>query len=278
MIRELKPFMNLMDVEDIELAELDFKRAESESVSHQDNYPSFHKAGDTGVLLVHGFTASPLEMKPLADYLESLGFSVYNARIVGHGSDYKYINMTDYADWYDSVKYGFFTLKRNCKKIFVIGESMGGLVALMTAHLNEAAGAVLLAPCIRIKAPLANLTPYVAKILPKLPKLGFDMQYADIYYNNWPMVGVGELYHFTEYVQRVMKDFSMPLLGFQFPGDAVVSAKATKQFFENVPSVDKTYRQFPPSDGQTHILTSHFNQYRDEMFKEIAEWMRKRGI
>ena len=277
MIRNLRPFTDLYEVDDVELLGLDFKRAESENVGHQDNYPKFMKGGDTGVLLIHGFTASPLEMKPLADYLHAQGFSVYNARIAGHGSDYTYLNMTGYDEWYDSVKYGFFVLKRNCKKVFVIGESMGGLISLMTCRLNGGNGAVLLAPCIRIKAPLANLTPFLSRFMPKLPKLGFDMQYADIYYNNWPMAGVGELYHFTEYFDGLIEDMDMPLLGFQFPGDVVVNAKATGAFFDKAPSSDKTYNQFPKKDGQTHILTSHFNQYRDEMFAEIADWLNKRG-
>jgi len=273
----LKPFVDLTEVEDIELLELDFKRAESENVALQANYPSFVNNGGTGVLLVHGFTSSPLEMQPLADYLAGQGFSVYNARLAGHGSDYRYLNVTTFADWYDSVKYGLHLLKRNCKSVFVIGCSMGGLVSLMTAHLNGLDGAVLLAPCIRIKAPLASLTPLVGSFVPVMPKLGFDMQYADIFYPYWPMKGVASLYKFTRYVESVTPDFKMPLMGFQFPGDKVVSAKATKDFFGRVGSKDKLYVEFPPKDGQTHILTSHLNQYRDEMFTNIAVWLNHRG-
>lgn len=277
MIKKLEPFKDLSIVDDIELLDLDFKRAESEGVSHQDNYPTYIKAGDVGVLIIHGFTASPLEMKPLADFLFDKGFSVYSARIVGHGSDSSYINETGYEDWYDSVKYGYFTLKRNCRKLFIIGESMGGLVTLMTAHLNGCDGAVLLAPCIKIKAPAAWLTPFVSRFVDKLPKVGFDMQYADIFYNDWPMKGVAELYYFTKYAETMVTEFKMPLLGFQFPKDVVVSAESTASFFERVPSEDKTYKEYPANCEQTHILTSDFNPFRDEMFADIAEWMAKRS-
>lgn len=273
----LKPFVDLTEVEDIELLDLDFKRAESENVALQANYPSFVNNGGIGVLLVHGFTSSPLEMQPLADYLAGQGFSVYNARLAGHGSDYRYLNVTTFADWYDSVKYGLHLLKRNCKNVFVIGCSMGGLVSLMTAHLNGLDGAVLLAPCIRIKAPLAFLTPLVGRFVPAMPKMGFDMQYADIFYPYWPMKGVASLYKFTKYVESVSSEFRMPLMGFQFPGDKVVSAQATKDFFGRVGSKDKLYVEFPPKDGQTHILTSHLNQHRDEMFTNIAVWLNHRG-
>jgi carboxylesterase len=274
---ELKPFKDLSDVDDIELHDLDFKRAESENVALKANYPHFEKRGDIGILLVHGFTSSPLEMQPLADYLAMQGFSVYNVRLSGHASDYHYLNMTSYADWYDSVKYGLFTLKRNCKSVFVAGSSMGGLVSLMTAHLNGLNGAILLAPCIKIRAPFTFLTPYLSKIMPTMPKVGFDMQYSDIFYHTWPMKGVATLYEFTKYAETLTADFKIPLLGFQFPGDMIVSAAATKRFFSRVGSKDKLYVEFPNKDGQTHILTSHLNQHRDEMFANIAVWLNDRS-
>ncbi len=274
---ELKPFKDLKDVDDIELHDLDFKRAESENVALTANYPHFEKRGDIGVLLVHGFTSSPLEMQPLAGYLAGQGYSVYNVRLAGHASDYHYLNMTSYDDWYDSVKYGLFTLRRNCKKVFAAGSSMGGLISLMTAHLNGLDGVVLMAPCIKIKAPLTSVTPLLSRIMPYMPKIGFDMQYSDIFYHTWPMKGVAELYRFTKYVEKVTADFSMPLLGFQFPGDMIVSAGATKNFFSRVGSKDKLYVEFPRKDGQTHILTSHLNQHRDEMFANIAIWLKDRS-
>lgn len=274
---KLKPFVDLSEVDEHELLDLDIKRAESEHVNHQDNYPSFYRAGRIGVLLVHGFTASPMEMRPLADYLHGQGFSVYNVRLAGHASDYHYLNNMDFSDWYDSVKYGFYTLKKNCDRVYVIGESMGGLISLMTAHLNGGDGVVLLAPCIRIKSRLAWLTKVLGGIVPSMPKAGFDMQYADIYYNNWPVKAVGQLYDFTKYVEKVMRDFSMPALGFQFPGDMVVNSKATAKFFSDLRSQDKRFFMFAPEGEQTHILTSHFNQYKDEMFTNIAVWLNDRS-
>ena len=274
---ELKPFKDLSEVEDIELHDLDFKRAESENVALKANYPSFEKRGDIGVLLVHGFTSSPLEMQPLEEYLTGQGFSTYNVRLAGHASDYHYLNMTTYEDWYDSVKYGLFILRKNCRKVFIAGSSMGGLVSLMTAHLNRLDGAILLAPCIKIKSPMTFLTPVISKFIPVMPKIGFDMQYSDIFYDNWPMKGVAELYRFTVYTAGFTSDFKMPLLGFQFPGDMIVSAKATKNFFGRAGSKDKLYVEFPNKDGQTHILTSHLNQHRDEMFANIAVWLKDRS-
>ncbi len=128
-VHELAPFTDLTEVDDVELLDLDFKKAESEKVKLETNYPTFTKGGDdVGILIIHGFTGSPLEMQPIADHLiQQGGFTTYQVRTAGHGSIPENLNVTTYKDWYESARYGYFMLKRNCKKVFVMGgESMGG--------------------------------------------------------------------------------------------------------------------------------------------------------
>lgn len=278
---ELKPFTDLTEVDDAELMDLDFKKSESEEVKLQENYPQFHKGGDVGVLVMHGFTASPLEMQPVVDFLVDKGFSVYQVRTAGHGSIPEHLNLTTYQDWYESSRYGYFVLKRNCKKVFVLGESMGGLMALTTAALNDIDGAVLMAPCIQMRNKITKYSPIVSKFIKLTPKVVSKYWTDDvkgIYYDKWPVVGIYQLLMYTNYVKENMELFSFPMLGFQFPNDAVVSGKATREFFENAPSDDKTYIEFPDKLDMTHILVSERNKYRDEMFSTIAEWLEERGV
>ncbi|MCD8491281.1 MAG: hypothetical protein LRY51_04965 [Geovibrio sp.] len=54
----LRPFVNLKGVQDYELEVMDYKRAESEIVKENENYPKLYKGGRTGVLLIHGFTGA----------------------------------------------------------------------------------------------------------------------------------------------------------------------------------------------------------------------------
>jgi len=54
-------------------------------------------------------------MNELGDFLSAKGFSVYVARVVGHGSKSEYLGKLSYKDWYDSLKYGYFTLMNTCK-------------------------------------------------------------------------------------------------------------------------------------------------------------------
>jgi len=66
----------------------------------------FFSQGDTdsprgriGVLLSHGFTGSPASMKPWADYLVAQGYAVSVPRLPGHGTTWREMNTTTWADW-----------------------------------------------------------------------------------------------------------------------------------------------------------------------------------
>jgi len=279
-IYSLEPFKDLNGVDDIELLELDYKKAESEDVLLRENYPSYLKKNDIGVLLIHGFTDSPLEMQPLADYLKDQGFTVYQVRAAGHGSIPENLNVTTYRDWYESARYGYFVLKRNCRKVFVAGESMGGLTALFTANLNGADGVILLAPCIKMRSSVTKLSPILSRFIKLVPKVeagDWEEKLRHIYYDKWPVPGIYQLLMYTNYLHEHIEKMNTPMIGFQFRNDIVVSGKATKEFFEKAPAQDKTYVEFPDKKMTNHVLVSEKNIYRGEMFTKIAEWIRERG-
>jgi carboxylesterase len=99
-------------------------------------YSIFEKHGDAGVLLVHGITGSPTEMKPLVRKLAASGFSVSCPQLAGHCSTLKDLKKTRWQDWYASVEEALDRLSRECETVFVAGLSMGALLALKLAANN----------------------------------------------------------------------------------------------------------------------------------------------
>src|SRR2546428_11933352 len=59
-----------------------------------------------GCLLVHGFTGTPEEMRPLGEALTARGFPVYAVRLAGHGTDVADLARTRWTDWFASVEAG----------------------------------------------------------------------------------------------------------------------------------------------------------------------------
>src|SRR2546429_9501847 len=59
-----------------------------------------------GCLLVHGFTGTPEEMRPLGEALAARGFPVYAVLLAGHGTDVAELARTCWTDWFASVEAG----------------------------------------------------------------------------------------------------------------------------------------------------------------------------
>ena len=95
--------------------------------------PFFFKGGSEGVLLIHGYTGAPGEMRLLGEFLHSRGYTVLGVLLPGHCEPASVLAKKTFADWYDEVKRGFMRLKTICSKVYIAGLSMGGLLTLKAA-------------------------------------------------------------------------------------------------------------------------------------------------
>jgi carboxylesterase len=93
----------------------------------------YEKRGPVGVLLVHGITGSPTEMKPLIRKLASQGFTVACPQLAGHCSTLRELKATRWTDWYASLERSLEFLLQECESVQVAGLSMGALLALRLA-------------------------------------------------------------------------------------------------------------------------------------------------
>jgi len=111
-----------------------------------------------GVVLIHGITGTPMEMRPLARHLERLGYRVEIPLIPGHGAGYRELLSTTWQDWLRGVREAVQKLTRECSEVVVVGLSAGGLLATLVAdECPEVIGIVLLALHLGIPGP--HITP-----------------------------------------------------------------------------------------------------------------------
>jgi Esterase/lipase len=88
---------------------------------------------ENGVVLIHGLTGSPYEMKYLATQLNRTGFSVTVPCLAGHGQQISDLKKNSWQDWYKSVQEALEELKGSCTRIFTAGLCMGAVMALHAA-------------------------------------------------------------------------------------------------------------------------------------------------
>lgn len=87
----------------------------------------------TGVLLIHGLTGTPNEMRIVGRGLNRAGFTVYAMQLAGHCGNEDDLNQTTWQDWYKSVETAALKLKEQVDHVFVAGLSMGALLSLKLA-------------------------------------------------------------------------------------------------------------------------------------------------
>ena len=91
----------------------------------------FHlRGGRAGVLLIHGLTGTPTEMRFVGNGLAKAGFSVLGVQLAGHCGDTADLLATGWRDWRASVADAATFLRTQVDHLFVAGLSMGAVLAL----------------------------------------------------------------------------------------------------------------------------------------------------
>ena len=89
--------------------------------------------GRSGVLLIHGLTGTPAEMRFVGNGLNRAGFTVLGMQLAGHCGDEADLLATGWKDWYASVVDAAARLRDEVDHLFVAGLSMGAVLALKLA-------------------------------------------------------------------------------------------------------------------------------------------------
>ncbi|HXD38307.1 MAG TPA: alpha/beta fold hydrolase [Rhodanobacter sp.] len=98
----------------------------------------FFEGGRRGVLLIHGLTGTPMEMRLLGKGLNRAGFTVCGMQLAGHCGNVEDLLATGWRDWYASVEQAADEMLGKVDQLFVGGLSMGALLALkLAAHRSR---------------------------------------------------------------------------------------------------------------------------------------------
>jgi len=107
---------------------------------------SFRVRGDgrKGVLLLHGLTGAPAEMKAVGRVLHRQGFGLYAPLLAGHGGTEADLLKTGWRDWVASAKAAYLDLAREVDEVYVAGICAGGAIGLeLCAAFPEIRGAAV---------------------------------------------------------------------------------------------------------------------------------------
>ncbi len=143
--------------------------------------------GPVAVLLIHGLTGTPTELRKVAQGLAKSGYTVYVPTLAGHCGDNADLQATTWRDWYASALKTFEGIRQVHQQVFVGGLSMGAVLSMHLAaqRPGEVAGLLLYSTTLRYDG--WNM-PWVARLTPLFMALPFGVHICR--FNEKPPYGI----------------------------------------------------------------------------------------
>jgi carboxylesterase len=128
-------------------------------------YPAPGTSKDQAVLLLHGFTGSPHDMRYLGQRLQAAGYTVSIPRLPGHGTNRADFLQTTAEDWLRRSMDAWMDLQILGLPQHLAGLSMGGILASILAAVQPAQRLVLAAPALMTTNSLLTWTPLLKQLV-----------------------------------------------------------------------------------------------------------------
>ena len=232
------------------------------------------------VLLLHGFTGTPYEMRFLGEALARRGLRAVGPLLRGHGGAASDLEPTTHRDWVAGAEEILAKLRRESDRVAVVGLSLGGLVALELARRNPDVAALV---CLAVPLWLPGATALgiralsLLTILRRLPKLGgSDIRDARVKQSfpsgsALPLAPLRSLLELQRIVRANAAGVSQPTLIMHADADHVAPPRCALELYEHLPSKDKRLVRLTES---YHIITVDVE--RDVVAREVGDFLVER--
>lgn len=226
-----------------------------------------------GCLLLHGFTGGTYEIEPLATYFEErTDWHISLPELRGHG---KQLNLQDvlYTEWLEEAEKAYAKLRETCETIYVIGFSMGGMIAAYLAAKRHVDKLVLLAPARRYIS-FKYLTKEIVEMIGDGVK--GKLEENDLYVQtvnklgDVPVKANIEFMKLVNYTKKYLNDISAPVFIAQGKKDEMVPYQTVYTLEKEIGSEEKEIVFFDNSD---HLIC--LGNDRDVLTQLVFSFLRE---
>lgn len=226
------------------------------------------------VLLLHGYTGYPGDLRYLASRLNEVGYTVAVPRYPGHGTNNRDFRASSWRDWWRRATDAYLDLASRSERIVVGGLSMGGLLATLVASHFPVEALMLYAPAFRFVNPLVPVSPLLRWLPPRPVRSPEqhddpDRQYlADQYWNwIWP-AQVADLYRLSRIARRELAAIDVPTLTIVSEADRSVPAAVAAFIDDRIATADHFVVRLSES---AHVVTN--DSERDTVADISLTWL-----
>ncbi|MBN2401954.1 MAG: lysophospholipase [Spirochaetes bacterium] len=268
-----------------------FKGVRNTDIYYQVWLPA--KKAKAVLLIVHGIGEHSGRYMNVVNHFVPLGYAVYALDHIGHGRSggtREFVKrFEDYTDTL-SIYYNIVKAAQPAQPIFLLGHSMGGLIAayFLLDHQADFKGAVISAPSIKV-GDISKAAVIAGKIFALIaPKAGVlkinsngisrDPEVVKAYQND-PLVfhrkttaRLGaELLKAITRVNAELERISLPFIVLQGSADRIIDPSGAQMLYDRAASKDKTIKIY---NGLYHEV---FNEpEKDRVLKDVERWIEAR--
>lgn len=220
-----------------------------------------------GCLCIHGFTGAPYEVDPLVHHLrQTTNWFIKAPTLPGHGEQLQLKGVT-YTDWIGCAEKELQELLRTCEHVYLVGFSMGGLIASYLATKYSIKKLVLLSAAayyVNPKQLLLDVRKMITDgINGKIAKNELFLRYKKKI-SDTPIQATLEFKALVSSVRPKLKEVVVPTLIIQGECDGIVPAKSAHYLYNTIGSTTKKLCFLPSS--KHHVC---HGDDQERLFKEI---------
>jgi carboxylesterase len=232
----------------------------------------------SGVLLLHGFGDTPQSLRYLAEDLGGRGYAVRAPLLPGHGRTIRAFARSRSGEWLGAARAARDALQGRCDQVAIVGQSMGGAVAVMLAAERPPAALILLAPYLAPSPGVRRLARWgeVATLL--APYVGSRSGERSIHdpAERARTLGYGlatprllaELARLAARAESALGEVRSPTLVIQSRDDHRVAAEVAERAIR---SLAARHTRLEWVEGCGHVLT--VDRERDRVFALVRDWL-----
>lgn len=239
--------------------------------------PLFSEGNSTGILLLHGFTGSPYEMKELGAHLREKGYTVSIPLLRGHGTDPRDLIGCHWYDWFEDAKTALFKLRKTCNTVIAVGLSTGASLALHLSAHYQLEGVAALSPALILKNKFSAMLPYIPILFPyRYKKGGPDISDAEASakaatYRKTPLKAAREVLKLYTHLKMDLPEIYVPVLLVQAEQDHVVDPRGAQWIYDHISSKEKKMLKLSKS---FHVIT--LDVEKKIVFREVERFISER--
>lgn len=216
---------------------------------------------EVAFLVLHGWSAVPCQSKAFIDWLKKRDFWVFAPVLKGHGTMPEELEKVKWREWLEQVEEEIEKIKKNpkIKRVFLVGISMGGNLALLASIKKKVDGVILVGTPVHLKNHFwiwlgVWLVPIFKKNIQKKYPAGVNSDFLKkTSYRYFPIKSVRESLRCIRAALFSLKKVTVPLLILQSSSDYLVAKYSPWVIFNGTSSrIKKMY--WIRSQNNSHVL------------------------